>query len=63
MNGLPWLYIKVVHKGSEDGGGAGEQCIWMTWRTHMLKSHDRPGESESGKRISQFGKVPSVILF
>lgn len=29
----------------------------------MLKSHDKPGESESGKTISQFGKVPSVILF
>jgi len=29
----------------------------------MLKSHDRPGESESGKRISQLGKVPSMILF
>lgn len=29
----------------------------------MLTSHDRCGESESGKRIIQLGKVPSVVPF
>ena len=59
---LDFTYIfKVVLKAEWGWGEEGKQSIRITSGINILKSHDRPGESEWVKRKSQLGKVPSVI--